>query len=113
MKRWTVAPEAGLTCGACFVRVQHNQAVQEITLPLRGPNRIRYRCESCADGVPDQQEIDLEKARLEMELERAAIAAVEPSASRSVHRHRPMRSLKELAGSLPFDAKSAAAGRDE
>jgi hypothetical protein len=74
VKRWTVVPHAGRCCGGCSATLAADTPVQVVVLPgVRGLGRERYRCENCAGEPVNLEEVDLERARLLMERERAAM----------------------------------------
>ena len=106
MATWTVFPHP-VRCGACGREVPADAPVQLLTA-----KQLR-RCEVDATAPVNWVEVDLERARLEMDRERAALrddAAIVASLRRPPfpQTFRPLRDLP-----LPFDAKAAACGRED
>lgn len=100
---WTVSPIA-VTCGSCGRVIAAGEPLQHVTA------KRLVRCIEHALGPVNHTEIDLERFRLERE------AIARESSTLTVGQSRPAArptSRFDRDRALPFDRKSAAAGRDE
>lgn len=103
MAAWTVFGMP-VQCGACGELVPAGEPVQLVT------SRQLRRCAEHAFGPVNWQEVDLERARLEMEQARERTPAAVEARPRGGS---AMRSYASIADTLPFDPRAAAAGDRE
>jgi hypothetical protein len=103
MATWTVFP-LDVSCGACSRVIPAGEPVQLLT------SRQLKRCQDDAVGPVDWQELDLERARLEMERAREAeqSQAAQSRGGAVVRHQRPTKSFQRVSDmKLPFDPRAA------
>jgi hypothetical protein len=109
MAAWTVSV-VDVSCGSCGRVIRADEPFQVLT------SKRLIRCATHASGPVDDVEVDLERARIEMDRERQALKTAQGEAA-PVVRHARVRSpqgfksLMDAARPL-FDAKAVAAGGD-
>lgn len=103
MATWTVSA-FDLTCGSCGGGIPAGQPMQLLTV------KRLVRCVQHATGPVNEPEVDLERARIDIEREREAMQRPSTGGGAEVRiprRPRPFKSLGEM-----FDPRAAAAGKD-
>lgn len=114
MRTWSVANgligfrtgHGSEVCGNCSREIPNGQPMQVIA--LRGVSRVRRRCEACAEGPVDWQQVD--DARLKIEA-RASVETPQPPVVQFVQPATSFTKLRDVK--VPFDPRMAAAGGDK